>query len=178
LHQDLKIRKYIKDKFKAAGISKVIVERPAKKPRITIMTARPGVVIGKQGLDIERIKGHISKLTGSDVQLNIVEVRKPELDAVLIAESVAQQLEKRISYKRAIKKAIQTAIRQGAKGIRINCSGRIGGAEIARMEWFREGRVPLHTLRATIDYGTARANTTYGVIGVKVWVYKGESTEE
>lgn len=177
LHQDVKIRNYVKDKLRSAGISKVIIERLAKKVIVTIHTARPGVVIGKKGQDIENIKKQLGKITKSDVQLNIVEVRKPEIDATLIAESVAQQLERRIAFRRAMKRAVQSALRLGAKGIRINCSGRLGGAEIARMEWYREGRVPLHTLRADIDYGVARSNTTYGVIGVKVWVYKGEISE-
>lgn len=174
LHEDLKIRKYLNKALKAAGISKIVIERPAKKARITIHTARPGIVIGKKGADIENIKKSLSKITKSEVQLNIVEIRKPEIDATLIAQSVAQQLEKRVAFRRAMKRAVQSALRLGAQGIRINCSGRLGGAEIARMEWYREGRVPLHTLRADIDYGLAEANTTYGVIGIKVWVYKGE----
>lgn len=174
LHEDLKIRKYINSVLKAAGVSKVVIERPAKKARITIHTARPGIVIGKKGADIENIKKGLAKITKSEVQLNIVEIRKPEIDATLIAQSVAQQLEKRVAFRRAMKRAVQSALRLGAQGIRINCSGRLGGAEIARMEWYREGRVPLHTLRADIDYGLAEANTTYGVIGIKVWVYKGE----
>ena len=175
LHEDLKIRTFIKKQLKSAGISKVIVERPAGKPRVTVHTSRPGVLIGKKGADIENVRKKLVKLTGSnDVQINIVEVRKPEVDSTLIAESVAQQLEKRISFRRAMKRAVQSALRLGAEGIRINVSGRLGGAEIARMEWYREGRVPLHTLRAEIDYGTAEANTTYGVIGIKVWVYKGD----
>jgi small subunit ribosomal protein S3 len=178
LHEDLKIRDYIKKTLYSAGISKVIIERPAKKARITIHTAKPGVVIGKKGSDIEKIKANLMKITKSEVFLNIVEVRKAELDSVLIAESIAQQLEKRVAFRRAMKRAIQSALRLGALGIRINCSGRLGGAEIARMEWYREGRVPLHTLRADIDYGIARANTTYGVIGIKVWVYKGEVLEK
>jgi small subunit ribosomal protein S3 len=142
---------------------------------INIHTARPGVVIGKKGADIDNIKKKLSKLTTCDIHLNIIEVRRPEIDAVLIAENIAQQLEKRVSFRRALKRSIQTAMKMGAKGIRINCSGRLGGAEIARMEWYREGRVPLHTLRAIIDYGTAEAKTTYGIIGLKVWVYKGET---
>lgn len=174
LHEDLQIRKYIEGALKAAGVSKIIIERPAKKARITIHTARPGIVIGKKGADIEKVKSKLSRLTKSEVQLNIVEIRKPELDATLIAQSVAQQLERRIAFRRAMKRSVQSAMRLGAQGIRINCSGRLGGAEIARMEWYREGRVPLHTLRADIDYGIARANTTYGVIGIKVWVFKGE----
>lgn len=175
LLEDLKIRKYLSKALSAAGVSSIIIERPAKKARVTIHTARPGVVIGKKGADIEQIKKNLGKITNSEVQLNIVEIRKPEIDATLIAQSVAQQLERRIAFRRAMKRSVQSALRLGAKGIRINCSGRLGGAEIARMEWYREGRVPLHTLRAEIDYGVAEANTTYGVIGVKVWVYTGET---
>lgn len=178
LHEDLKIRAYLKKVLKAAGISKILIERPAKKARVTIYTARPGVVIGKKGTDIEKIKNNLAKFTKSELHLNIVEVRKPEIDATLIAESIAQQLERRIAFRRAMKRAVQSAMRFGAQGIRINCSGRLGGAEIARMEWYREGRVPLHTLRAEIDYGTARADTTYGVIGLKVWVFKGEALRQ
>lgn len=174
LHEDIAIRKLVKKILAAAGISKVLIERTGKILRVTIHTARPGVVIGKKGADIEKVKNSIAKITKSEVHLNIVEVRKPEIDATLIAESIAQQLERRIAFRRAMKRAVQSALRFGAQGIRINCSGRLGGAEIARMEWYREGRVPLHTLRADIDYGTARANTTYGVIGLKVWVFKGE----
>lgn len=174
LHQDLKIRTYIKKALKHAGVARVVIERPAKKAVVTIHTARPGVVIGKKGADIDKIKQSIAKYTSDEVHLNIVEVRKPELDAMLIAESIAQQLERRVSFRRAMKRATQTAIRMGAKGIRVNCSGRLAGSEIARMEWYREGRVPLHTLRADIDYGTARGETTYGTIGIKVWVFKGE----
>lgn len=174
LHEDLKIKEFVKNKLNKAGISKVIIERPAKKARVNIHTARPGIVIGKKGADIEKIKKDLQKFTDSEVQLNIIEVRKPELDATLIAENIAQQLERRVAFRRAMKRAIQSAMRLGAEGVRINCSGRLGGAEIARMEWYREGRVPLHTLRADIDYGIARANTTYGVIGLKVWIYKGE----
>jgi small subunit ribosomal protein S3 len=177
LHEDIKVRNYIKSALAIAGISKVIIERRAKKICVAIYTARPGVVIGKKGADIEKIKKTIAKIVNNEVHLNIIEVKKPEIDSTLIAESIAQQLEKRVSFRRAMKRAIQSALRLGAQGIRINCSGRLGGAEIARMEWYREGRVPLHTLRADIDYGTARANTTYGVIGIKVWVYKGELTE-
>jgi small subunit ribosomal protein S3 len=174
LHEDLKIRKYIKKHMGAAGISRVVIERPSKKARITIHTARPGVVIGKKGADIEKIKKDLNKFTKDEVHLNIVEIRKPEIDATLIAEGITQQLERRIAFRRAMKRAVQSALRLGAQGIRINCSGRLGGAEIARMEWYREGRVPLHTLRADIDYGVAEALTTYGIIGVKVWVFKGE----
>ena len=174
LHQDFRIREYIRKTLRFSGISKVIIERSAAKARVTIHTSRPGILIGKKGSDIDKIKKHISKLVKSEVSLNIVEVRKPEADAVLVAETIAQQLEKRVSFRRAMKRAMQSAMRLGAKGIRVNVSGRLGGAEIARMEWYREGRVPLHTLRADIDYGTAEAATTYGVIGVKVWVYKGD----
>ena len=173
LHADLAIRGFLHDKLKQAGLSKVIIERPAKRARITIHTARPGVVIGKKGADIELLRSELSKRTGSEVSLNIVEIRKPEIDAVLIAENIAQQLECRIAFRRAMKRAVQSAMRLGAKGIRINCGGRLGGAEIARTEWYREGQVPLHTLRADIDYGVARAETTYGICGIKVWVYKG-----
>jgi small subunit ribosomal protein S3 len=174
LHEDFKIRNFLRKKLALAGVSKVVVERPAKKARISIYTARPGVVIGKKGQDIEKLKVSLQKMTKSEVALNIVEVRKPVLDAQLIAESVAQQLERRVSFRRAMKRSVQSALRLGAGGIRINCSGRLGGAEIARTEWYREGRVPLHTLRADIDYGTSTAHTTYGACGVKVWVYKGD----
>lgn len=174
LHEDLKIRNYINKALRFSGISKVVVERPADKARVTIHTSRPGILIGKKGADIEKIRNNLKKFTKNDVQLNIVEVRKPEMDSVLVAEGIAQQLEKRVSFRRAMKRAMQSAMRLGALGIRVNCSGRLGGAEIARMEWYREGRVPLHTLRADIDYGTAEANTTYGVIGIKVWIYKGD----
>lgn len=174
LHEDFKIREYLKKKLSVAGISRVIVERPAKKARITIHSARPGVVIGKKGQDIDVLKNELQKMTGGEVHLNIVEVRKPELDAQLVAESIAQQLERRVSFRRAMKRSVQSALRQGAEGIRINCGGRLGGAEIARVEWYREGRVPLHTLRADVDYGTSTAHTTYGACGVKVWIFKGE----
>ena len=174
LHEDLCIRDYLKQKLAQAGISKVLIERPAKKARVTIYTARPGVVIGKKGADIEKLRLELSKMTTSDVHLNIVEIRKPEIDGQLVAENVAQQLERRVSIRRAMKRAVQSAMRMGAGGIRINCAGRLGGAEIARMQWYREGRVPLHTLRANIDYGEAPAVTTYGVCGVKVWIYKGD----
>lgn len=174
LHEDFKIREYLKKKLSIAGISRVIVERPAKKARITIHSARPGVVIGKKGQDIDVLKNELQKMTGGEVHLNIVEVRKPELDAQLVAESIAQQLERRVSFRRAMKRSVQSAMRQGAEGIRINCGGRLGGAEIARVEWYREGRVPLHTLRADVDYGTSTAHTTYGACGVKVWIFKGE----
>jgi small subunit ribosomal protein S3 len=174
LHEDFKIQKYLKKNLDAAGVSKVVIERPTKKAHITIHTARPGVVIGKKGADIDKIKKDLSKFTKDEVQLNIVPVAKPELDATLIAEGVAQQLEKRVAFRRAMKRAVQSCLRLGAQGIRINVSGRLGGAEIARMEWYREGRVPLHTLRADVDYGVARAETAYGTIGIKVWVYKGD----
>lgn len=174
LHEDLRIRKFLQKKLVQAGISKVIIERPAKKARVTIHTARPGVVIGKKGADIEVLRREISKLTGSEVHLNIVEVRKPEIDGQLVAENIAQQLERRVSIRRAMKRSVQSAMRMGAGGIRINCAGRLGGAEIARTQWYREGRVPLHTLRANIDYGEATAFTTYGATGVKVWIYKGD----
>ena len=174
LHEDLKIRKYLEAKLKQAGVSKIIIERPAKKARITIHTARPGVVIGRKGADIEKLRSDVAKLTSSEVHLNIVEIRKPEVDAQLVSENVAQQMERRVSIRRAMKRAVQSAMRMGAEGIRINCSGRLGGAEIARMQWYREGRVPLHTLRANIDYGESTAFTTYGACGVKVWIYKGD----
>ncbi len=177
LHEDLKIRDYLKKRLAQAGVARIVIERPAKKARITIHTARPGVVIGKKGADIEKIRQAISKMTGSDVHVNIVEIRKPEIDAQLVAENVAQQMERRMSIRRVMKRVVQSAMRLGAKGIRINCSGRLGGAEIARMVWYREGRVPLHTLRANVDYGTATAQTTYGACGVKVWIFKGEIME-
>lgn len=174
LHEDFKIRDFLKKRLSLAAISRIIVERPAKKARITIHSARPGVVIGKKGQDIDVLKNELQKMTGSEVHLNIVEVRKPEIDAQLVADSIAQQLERRVSFRRAMKRSVQSAMRQGAEGIRINCGGRLGGAEIARVEWYREGRVPLHTLRADVDYGTSTANTTYGACGVKVWIFKGE----
>ena len=174
LHEDLKLKDYLKDRLQQAGVSKIVIERPAKKARVTIHSARPGVVIGKKGADIEKLRGDLAKMTGSEVSLNIVEIRKPEIDAKLIAENIAQQLERRVAFRRTMKRAVQSAMRLGALGIRINCSGRLGGAEIARMEWYREGRVPLHTLRAEIDFGEATAKTTYGTCGVKVWVFKGE----
>ena len=174
LHEDLKIREFIMEKLAAAGISRVVIERPAQKARVTIYSARPGVVIGKKGQDIDGLKNQLQKITGSEVSLNIVEVRKPELDATLVADGIAQQLEKRVSFRRAMKRAVQSALRLGAQGIRITCGGRLGGAEIARVEWYREGRVPLHTLRADVDYGTATAHTSYGCCGIKVWIFKGE----
>ena len=177
LVEDLKLREFVKEQLKAAGISKVIVERASKNVRVTVHTARPGVIIGKKGADIEKLRSQLSRLAGGEVSLNIVEVRKPEVDAQLAAEGVAQQLERRVSFRRAMKRAVQNAQRFGAQGIRINVSGRLGGADIARTEWYREGRVPLHTFRADIDYGTAEALTTYGIIGVKIWLYKGDIME-
>jgi small subunit ribosomal protein S3 len=177
LHQDLKIRKVLKEKLAQAGVSRIIIERPHKKCRVTIYAARPGVVIGKKGADIDKLRKDVAALTEGEVFLNLVEVRKPEVDAQLVAESIAQQLERRVAFRRAMKRSIQSAMRLGAKGIRMNLSGRLGGAEIARMEWYREGRVPLHTLRADIDMGFAEALTTYGIIGVKVWIFKGEVLE-
>ena len=174
LHEDLAIRGYLTDKLAQAGISWILIERPAKKPRVTIYTARPGVVIGKKGADIDKLRGELNKLINSDVSINIVEVRKPEVDAQLVADNVAQQLTRRVSFRRAMKRAVQSSMRLGALGIRLNCAGRLGGAEIARTEWYREGRVPLHTLRADIDYGFAEAKTTYGICGVKCWIFKGE----
>lgn len=174
LHEDFKIRAYVKKALGQAGIAKVVIERPSKKCNVSIHSARPGVVIGKKGADIDKVKKEIQKFTKDEVNVNIIEIRKPELDAVLIAEGVAQQLERRVAFRRAMKRAVQSALRMGAEGIRINVSGRLGGAEISRMEWYREGRVPLHTLRADVDYGIATALTTYGIIGVKVWVFKGE----
>jgi small subunit ribosomal protein S3 len=177
LHEDLKIRDYLRERLAQAGVARIVIERPAKKARVTIHTARPGVVIGKKGADIEVIRKDLQKMTGNEVSLNIIEIRKPEIDAQLVAENIAQQLERRVAFRRAMKRAVQAAMRLGAEGIRINCSGRLGGAEIARIEWYREGRVPLHTLRADIDYGEGTAFTTYGTCGVKVWVFKGEVME-
>jgi len=174
LHEDLKIRKYLQKALESAGVSKIVLERSAKKMRVTLYTSKPGIIIGKKGADIEKIKNQVAKFTTDEVHLNIVEIRKPEIDSTLIAQGIAQQLMRRIAFRRAMKRAVQSAMRLGAQGIRINCSGRLNGSEIARMEWYREGRVPLHTLRADIDYGTAEAITTYGVIGIKVWVFKGE----
>ena len=174
LHEDLAIRKYLHKRLQQAGVSRIVIERPHKKCRVTIYTARPGVVIGKKGADIEKLRLELTKLSSSETVLNIVEIRKPEIDSVLVAENIAQQLERRVAFRRAMKRAMQTAQRMGALGIRINVAGRLGGAEIARTEWYREGRVPLHTLRADIDYGVATARTTYGAIGIKVWIFKGE----
>jgi small subunit ribosomal protein S3 len=174
LLEDLKIRRYDMASLPQAAISKVVIERPAKLCRISIYAARPGVIIGKKGSDIERLKSILGKMTGSAVSLNIVEIRKPEIDARLVAQGIADQLERRIAFRRAMKRAVQAAMRLGAEGIRINCGGRLGGAEIARSEWYREGRVPLHTLRGNVDFAEAQAHTAYGVCGVKVWVFKGE----
>jgi small subunit ribosomal protein S3 len=180
LHTDIKVREYIKKKLKQASVSDIKIERPAHNARITIHTARPGIVIGKKGEDIEKLRQEVSVMMGVPVHINIEEIRKPELDATLVAQSVAQQLERRIMFRRAMKRAVTNSIRVGGKGVKINVAGRLNGAEIARSEWYREGRVPLHTLRADIDYGFAEAQTTYGVIGVKVWIFKGEvfETEE
>jgi small subunit ribosomal protein S3 len=174
LHEDMGIRAHILQHQRTAGISKIVIERPHKKCRVTVHTARPGVLIGKKGADIEKLRGELTRLTSSEVHLNIVEVRKPEIDATLVAEGIAQQLERRVAFRRAMKRSVQSALRLGALGIRINVSGRLGGAEIARIEWYREGRVPLHTLRADIDFGYGVARTAYGIIGIKVWIYKGE----
>lgn len=174
LLQDLKVRDYIKTKLAHASVSRIQINRPASNAHITIHTARPGIVIGKKGEDIDKLRNDVSKIMGVSVQLNVEEIRKPELDAKLVAESIAQQLEKRIMYRRAMKRAVSNTMRLGAEGIKINVGGRLNGAEIARSEWYREGRVPLHTLRADIDYGTAEAKTTYGIIGIKVWIFKGE----
>ncbi len=174
LFEDLNIRKFLFDKLSQAGIGRIVIERPAKKARITIHTARPGVVIGKKGADIDKLRLDVSKMTDSEVHLNIVEIRKPEIEAKLVAENIAQQLVRRVAFRRAMKRAVQSAMRLGADGIRINCGGRLGGAEIARTEWYREGRVPLHTLRADVDYGCAAAQPAYGTCGVKVWIFKGE----
>lgn len=174
LSKDRKVREFLNEKLSQAGVSKIILERLANKVVVTIHSAKPGVIIGKKGGDIEKLKIELTNLAGVEVTLNIVEVRKPEVDAKLVAEGIASQLEKRVGFRRAVKRAMQSAQRMGALGIRVNCSGRLGGAEIARMEWYREGQVPLHTLRADIDYGFAIAKTTYGIIGVKVWINKGE----
>ena len=174
LHEDLRLREFIEKELKQAAISRVVIERPAKKARVTIYSARPGVVIGKKGVDIERLRRKVMSMVSGEVSLNIVEIRKPEIDAKLIADGIAQQLERRVSFRRAMKRAVQSAMRLGAQGIRVNCGGRLGGAEIARTEWYHEGRVPLHTMRADIDYGEAEALTAYGLCGVKVWVYKGD----
>ncbi|TVR01175.1 MAG: 30S ribosomal protein S3 [Deltaproteobacteria bacterium] len=174
LHEDLAIRRHIASRHGATGISRVDIERAASKVRVSVHTAKPGVIIGKKGAGVDQLRNELQRLTDSSVLLNIVEVRKAELDAQLVAENVAQQLERRVSYRRAMKKAVSTTMRLGAQGIRINCAGRLGGAEMSRREWYLEGRVPLHTLRANVDYGFAEAKTTYGIIGVKVWIFKGE----
>ncbi|KPD10966.1 30S ribosomal protein S3 [Phaeobacter sp. 11ANDIMAR09] len=177
LLEDIKLRDFIKDECKQAGVARVIIERPHKKCRVTIHTARPGVIIGKKGADIEVLRKKLASMTDSELHLNIVEVRKPELDAQLVGEGIAQQLERRVSFRRAMKRAVQSAMRMGALGIRVNVAGRLGGAEIARTEWYREGRVPLHTLRADIDYAHNEAMTPYGIIGIKTWIFKGEIME-
>jgi len=177
LHQDRELREHLMERLKSAAISRVVIERPAGRARITIYAGRPGLIIGKKGADIESLRLDLTKRVGTEVSLNIVEVRKPEIDAKLVAESIAQQLERRVAFRRAMKRSVQSAMRLGALGVRINCAGRLGGAEIARTEWYREGRVPLHTLRAEVDYGEATAHTTYGACGVKVWIFKGEVLE-
>ncbi len=174
LNADLEVRKYIRKTLASASVSRVDIERPANTARVTIHTARPGIVIGKKGEDVEKLRNAVSKKMGIPVHINIEEIRKPDLDALLVAEGVASQLERRVMFRRAMKRAVQNAMRQGAEGVKVQVGGRLGGAEIARSEWYREGRVPLHTLRADIDYGTAEAATTYGIIGVKVWIFKGE----
>lgn len=177
LHEDIKIRKYIKKKLYHAGISKIAIERTADKVRVNIHASRPGIIIGKRGTEVDVLRKDLVKITPKEVFINIKEVRKPEMDAQLVSESVALQLERRVTFRRAMKKAVSSAMKFGAKGIRITCAGRLGGAEIARTEWYREGRVPLHTLRADIDYGQAEAHTTYGLIGVKCWIFRGEILE-
>ena len=174
LKDDIKVREYLTEKLKAASVSKICIERPPQNAKVTIHTARPGIVIGRKGEDAEKLKDYLTKLVGVPVQINIEEIRKPELDSQLVADSISQQLEKRVMFRRAMKRAMQNAMRQGAEGIKVSISGRLGGAEIARTEWAREGRVPLHTFRANIDYATSEALTTYGIIGVKVWIFKGE----
>jgi small subunit ribosomal protein S3 len=174
LKEDIEIRKYILEAVPQAAISKVVIERPAKLCRVSIYAARPGVIIGKKGADIEKLRAKLATMTESEVKLNIVEIRKPEIDAKLVAQGVADQLIRRVAFRRAMKRAVQSALRLGAEGIKITCGGRLGGAEIARVEWYREGRVPLHTLRANIDYAETEALTAYGIIGIKVWIFKGE----
>ena len=174
LEEDLKMRKFVMETLPQAAISKVVIERPAKTCRVSIYAARPGVIIGKKGADIEKLRSLLAKMTASDVKLNIVEIRKPEVDAKLVAQGIADQLIRRVAFRRAMKRAVQSALRLGAEGIKITCGGRLGGAEIARVEWYREGRVPLHTLRANIDYAEAEALTAYGIIGIKCWIFKGE----
>jgi len=177
LKEDMNIREFIRKECKQAGISRVVIERPHKKCRVTIYAGRPGIIIGKKGADIEKLRQKLTRFTDSELHLNIIEIRKPELDAQLVAENIAQQLERRVSFRRALKRAVQTSMRMGALGIRVNIAGRLGGAEIARTEWYREGRVPLHTLRADIDYATCESKTPYGICGVKVWIFKGEVLE-
>ena len=177
LKEDIEMRKKIFKDLKNAAISKIIIERPHKKCLVTIHSGRPGLIIGKKGVEIDNLKNKLQKFTDSDVVVNIVEVRKPEINATLVAENIAQQLERRVGFRRAMKRSVQSAMRIGAQGIRINCGGRLGGAEIARTEWYREGRVPLHTLRSDVDYGVASAYTTYGICGIKVWIYLGEIME-
>jgi small subunit ribosomal protein S3 len=177
LAEDLKIRSFLEKRLAQAGISRVVIERPARRARVTIHTARPGVVIGKKGQEIDTLRRELAQLTSGDVHLNINEVRKPELDAKLVAENIAQQLQRRVTFRRAMKRAVQSAMRLGAQGIKVTCGGRLGGAEIARSEWYREGRVPLHTLRANVDFARATAHTPYGTCGVKVWVFRGEIME-
>jgi len=174
LTTDMKVREYLNKRLAHAAVSKVVIERPSQNMNVTIHTARPGIVIGRKGEDIEKLRAELGRLTGLPVQVAVEEVRKPELDAKLVAESIAQQLEKRVMFRRAMKRSVQNTMRLGAEGVKIMIAGRLNGAEIARTEWVREGRVPLHTLRADIDYGTAEANTTYGIIGIKVWIFKGE----
>jgi len=174
LREDIKMRRFIKERMQHAGVSRIVIERPAGKVKVTVHTARPGVIIGRKGSEIEALRAELLRKFGAEVQVYIVEIRRPEAEAQLVAENIAFQLERRVAFRRAMKRAVQGAMRMGAKGVRINCSGRLGGADIARMEWYREGRVPLHTLRADIDYGVASAKTTYGIIGVKVWVFNGE----
>jgi len=178
LHEDIKIKRYIKEKLYHAGISKIIIERAANKAKIDIYAARPGIVIGRKGAEVEKLRDELAQLTNRQLMLNVHEVPIPELDAQLVAENVAMQLERRVSFRRAMKRAVNTALKFGAKGIKISCAGRLGGAEMARREWYRQGRIPLHTLRADIDYGFAESLTKYGVIGVKVWIFKGEVIEE
>lgn len=173
LREDIKLRRYVKERLKHAGVSRIVIERPADKIKVTVHTSRPGVVIGKKGAEIDAVRAELVRKFGKEVQVFIVEVRRPEAEAQLVAENVAFQLERRVAFRRAMKRAVQSALRMGAKGVRINCAGRLGGAEIARTEWYREGRVPLHTLRADVEYGFAEANTTYGIIGIKVWVFNG-----
>ncbi len=178
LRQDIELRKYVKARLKHAHVSRIVIERPTDKIKISVHTARPGVVIGKKGSEIEALRRDLMHRVGQEVQVYIVEVRRPEAEAQLVAENIAMQLERRIAFRRAMKRAVQSALRMGAKGVRINCSGRLGGADIARMEWYREGRVPLHTIRADVGYGFAEAKTTYGIVGVKVWVFNGEKLGE